>query len=154
MSSGPSFLLVHILITYQHHPSDPHVALKRVDFFPIFLHVCDTSSLPLLPDCGLLPLQPLAGYLTPFPCLIITLLLHCSGQDFTWSDRFLYFQLTFHTQLTHHLDDESSMYLWNFGLFPRDYMALHPRKLSPWSDSQVSNIKWIMSSMCHNYLPN
>jgi hypothetical protein len=40
------------------------------------------------------PLQPLAHFLTLFPCLIITPHFpHYSGQDSTWSNWFLYFQL-------------------------------------------------------------
>jgi hypothetical protein len=122
----PSFL-THPLITSQNHPNDPLAALKG----PISFLSFSMSVIPLflpLPDCGLppsaigsLPLTLFSPDHHPFP--------HLSDKDTTWSDQFLYFQLTFCMWLIHRPDDGGSMHLWNVSLLQWDYTALYPTKL-------------------------
>jgi hypothetical protein len=106
----------------------PTGGTKRASFFPMLLHVCDTTVSPLA-QLWRASLQPLACFLTfsspdchPFP--------YWSGQDFTLSNWSLYFQLSFCMLLTHHPDDGGSIHLWNVGLLLWNYMSLQPRKLS------------------------
>jgi hypothetical protein len=123
----PSFLLPH---THNFLASSqwPTGGTKRASFFPMLLHVCDTTFSPLA-QLWHASLQPLACFLTfsspdchPFP--------YWSGQDFTLSNWSLYFQLSFCMLLTHHADDGGSIHLWNVGLLLWNYMSLQPRKLS------------------------
>jgi hypothetical protein len=44
------------------------------------------------------------------------------------TDWFVYLKPIPHTQLTHHLHDRGSKYLWNTGKLLPDYMALQPRR--------------------------
>jgi hypothetical protein len=45
---------------------------------------------------------------------------HWSGQDSTWSNQFLYFQLIFHAQLIYG-PDGGTTYLWEISVLPQDY---------------------------------
>jgi hypothetical protein len=64
------------------------------------------------------------------------------GQDSTWSDRILCFHLIFRARLIRPPVDRGSTHLWNVGILPRDYKALHAWKLSCSCGMQLVWIYW------------